>query len=248
MSEPPPQKIEDLARLLSLADQDWAATELAGIAGRVAAEFQRLETEITRLRTALRIAEQEIEQLKKKMAREDTNATASDSPTASGYRVIHTMRPADIATAVEAHISERIKAGKQPSRGEIEMMRSWPDWVANGEPHPWYGPCDGMGDDDGCSECQRIEAAMPDDAVARGSTSQAEPPSRDPSSSCSSCTALRSACARLVQAWREEATDNRRLATANALDHSRLASDLVTQAMVLEECADALDAQIGETK
>ena len=77
--------------------------------------------------------------------------------------------PADALTVrIEAHISERTKAGKQPSRSEIEMMRSWPDRLARGELHPWYGPCDGLGASGECSECQRSEASVvPADALPR---------------------------------------------------------------------------------
>ena len=28
-----------------------------------------------------------------------------------------------------------------------------------GEPHPWYGPCDSMGENDACSECARVALA-----------------------------------------------------------------------------------------
>lgn len=81
-----------------------------------------------------------------------------------------------VAAAVEAHIAERIKVGKQPSKSEIAWMRSWPGRVANGEPHPWYGPCDGLGTCGECSECERRggDSAMTDEQ-ARGKDDSACP-------------------------------------------------------------------------
>lgn len=64
----------------------------------------------------------------------------------------------DLTAQIEAHISDCIKAGKQPSKSDLVWMRTWPSLVADGELHPWYGPCDGL-DDGECSECRRITSA-----------------------------------------------------------------------------------------
>lgn len=61
--------------------------------------------------------------------------------------------PEKIAAQVEAHITERIRTGQTPSQSDMAWMRSWPSLVESGEPHPWYGPCDGMGPNGECSEC-----------------------------------------------------------------------------------------------
>jgi hypothetical protein len=44
----------------------------------------------------------------------------------------------------------------------MAWMRSWPEIMEHGEPHPWYGPCDGMGAAGGCSECQRLRSQEPE--------------------------------------------------------------------------------------
>lgn len=92
-------------------------------------------------------------------------------------RPSETLTAEFIAQRVEEHIQERQKTGKTCSGSESKWMRSWPDLFRGGEPHPWYGPCDGFGRDDGCSECQRlagcdVEPAPPAaeaDALARPS-------------------------------------------------------------------------------
>lgn len=88
------------------------------------------------------------------LSRMDTRGDAPDSRTAPTSEISRAT-PTEVEAAVEAHIVERIQAGKQPSKGEIEWMRSWPALMVHGEPHPWYGPCDGLGADGGCGECER---------------------------------------------------------------------------------------------
>lgn len=62
-----------------------------------------------------------------------------------------------LATDIEAQIEAATRAGKQPSKAQIEDMRSWPQRMADGELHPWYGPCDGMGPAGACSECGKSQ-------------------------------------------------------------------------------------------
>lgn len=39
---------------------------------------------------------------------------------------------------------------------EVEVLRAEVSRL-EGVVHPWYGPCDGLGADGGCSECQSVE-------------------------------------------------------------------------------------------
>lgn len=45
--------------------------------------------------------------------------------------------------------------GHCPSRSSVEIERDMLQRIAAGELHPWYGPCDGMGTNGECSECER---------------------------------------------------------------------------------------------
>jgi hypothetical protein len=90
----------------------------------------------------------------------DQEAVSRAEPSSAGERqdpreVPNKLTPALVAASVEEHIVALTKAGKQPSRCEIEMMRSWPQLLASGDRHPWHGPCDGI-DNGECSECQRL--------------------------------------------------------------------------------------------
>lgn len=68
------------------------------------------------------------------------------------------MTPEEVKAHVESRIIWLVSIGMQPSKSELVWMLSWPDLVAAGDRHPWYGPCDAISDGE-CSECIRIGKA-----------------------------------------------------------------------------------------
>lgn len=64
---------------------------------------------------------------------------------------IRTLQP------VASRDGEAMLKAYYAARDEVARLRAIPD----GEAHPWYGPCDGLGLGGGCSECQRVAEVMP---------------------------------------------------------------------------------------
>jgi hypothetical protein len=142
-----PSNLEDfdpLTELLSKVDPPLPkALEHRGRAERLRDKLHQAEAELSSLKT-------EHDRLQRLVR----DGVPCDGSTA--IAPASTDRGDSLAALIEAHIVERVRAGKQPSKHEIESMRSWSGRLADGEPHPWYGPCDGLGNHNGCSECQRL--------------------------------------------------------------------------------------------
>ena len=174
------------------------------------------------------------------------------------------MTSEELRERVEAHIADRTKSGKTPSRSEMAWMRSWPEMFASGDPHPWYGPCDGMGNKDGeCSECEML-AKVPRDPAQGASDGEAchQAQSENEGSSgllgvrredcqgggADACVsqrqaeavaprALRSALEGLVEKWRAQAHDYK-----SDPEYGPMAK---ADGATLEDCADELSALLA---
>lgn len=58
---------------------------------------------------------------------------------------------------LEMELVRRVVSVVASCRYCSDLVRVVP-FCSNCGPHPWYGPCDGLGDDGGCSECRRFGA------------------------------------------------------------------------------------------
>lgn len=92
-------------------------------------------------------------------------ATARTEKAGLEKRIAALDRDATVRTRTVRRLEKALVARLTNVAGECRtcegVMRSVP-YCSKCGAHPWYGPCDGFGDDGECSECVRVSSMKPE--------------------------------------------------------------------------------------